>query len=133
MTYVLIFIAVSFVYFIIYLIKRKADAGKFLKNNPDAAKVFLEGKIGLSSKQITLYTVNGAMPVFFRDGVKQGFYVPAGESVLEVDFTSSKIGILKGDEHETSAYGKQIVEAESGKSYSLGFNEEEGVYTFKEI
>lgn len=114
--------------------KKKKIAQDYLAKHPDAAKVYLKTgmKSWYSSEVTTVFFVNGEEPVHFYEGMSQGILLLPGRNVLDVAAGSTRPGILHKNVTTQVEPSKQEVEAEPGKSYTLGFNFKEEHYVFEE-
>jgi hypothetical protein len=111
----------------------KKSAQNFLKEHPDAVKVYLSFKTLLTLGSISVHSVDGDEPAFFSESLKSGFYVIPGKRMVEMSYTSSRPGILH--KSVTTTYGpykKEVVIAPN-RNYLLGFARRQETFTFEEI
>lgn len=133
--YVVMVLAVVayFIYFISHSKKVRNTTDEWLKSNPDAVKVYTTGKIGIVNGTLTIYGVDGEMPIHFHEGAtKTGFYVCPGTHVVESAYETTRPGVMY--KSVTKLYGpsKQEIIVEARKSYTYTFDTKEGNYTLIE-
>jgi hypothetical protein len=112
--------------------KMKASGEEFLATHPDAAKVYLTTKTFITSEAVTVYSVNGDGPVKFMEGMKTGFYLLPGTSSVEVCYSYTRPGLLHKNVTSTTDVVKKDLVVDAKKSYLLGFDRSEDVFTFVE-
>lgn len=130
---VIIFVAVMILVYIPWLMRNmkkvKKTAGDFATKNPTAARVFLKGMI---TGAITVNSVNGEPPVFFQEGVRTGFFLLPGESVVNLEYSWSRPGVIH--KSVTTTVGPENIKltAQPRKTYHLEYNKNEEQYEFTE-
>ena len=118
----------------IYMKNNKNKVNKWLAENPDAVKVYLESKVGLiTSKTLQIISVGLDHPMLFNEGMKHGFYLVPGKHVVESKFSTTRPGVLSRTVTTTYGPTKQELEVEAGKTYDYSFNLKEEQYEFSEI
>jgi len=132
--FVIIGIAVFMVlYFIVmfFVMKRKkAGNDRFLAENPDAARIYLQHRVGVTSETMSIFTVDGAAAhTFFKKG-KSGVYVRPGQCALEVEYNYQRPGVMHRIVTESTGRVKKVVETEANGAYILGFDRKAGGFTF---
>jgi hypothetical protein len=130
---ILIIIAAVVIFYIpfmlMYLRKKKINASVFLEKNPDAARVYI---VGAASGTLTVLSVGGDVPNTFVEGIKQGFFLLPGESVLDVQYTWSRPGVLHRVVTTTVGPTKIKVTADARKSYDIRYDKKAEEYVFTE-
>lgn len=134
---ILVIACAAYYYFVVLkqINRKKGDALQYKREHPEAATVYLKtGMASLfTSETITVLEVNGAEPVLFYEGTKQGFFLLPGKSVIEVECSWTRPGVVHKNVTTQIAPSKQEVEAEAGKQYRLGFDREAKTYVFEEL
>lgn len=124
--YVIIGILVLYIpYMIIYYKKRKSNMKRFLNQNPLAVKVYIP------SYGMVIISVNLESPVFFNEGLKQGFMLIPGDCEIEAEYAWTEYGISKNVTTTTGTV-RYIVTAEAGKNYNLDYDKDAKKYIFSE-
>ncbi|MDO4765562.1 MAG: hypothetical protein Q4A29_05840 [Eubacteriales bacterium] len=119
---------------ILYMKSRKNFVGKWLAENPTAAKVYVISKaMAIRSEGLVINSVDGQPPVHFQEGTKLGFYVLPGTRVVESTFTASRPGVMYKTVSTTYGPTKQEITVEANKVYQYKFNLKEERYEFEEI
>lgn len=125
----LFFVVVCALYipFALKMIKKKqADSAAYAAANPTASKVYTRVGLGglFSSERVKVYTLNQAEPPNFYDGMKEGegFFALPGKSVIEVEYASTRPGILHKSVTTRTGAVKQEIDVEASKRYRLGYN-----------
>ncbi|MCL2154244.1 MAG: hypothetical protein FWH53_01130 [Leptospirales bacterium] len=126
-------LVVLYAYTFIRYRKMKTSNKDYLKDHPDAAKIYLSTRALITSETVSVYTVDGEGPQSFTEKGKSGFYVIPGSRVVEMSYTYSRPGILYKNVTETIGPVKKELLVESGKSYLLGFDRENESFTFTEL
>ena len=124
--YMLILIALVIIIYIpammVYMKKRKQTAGRFLEDNPSAAKVFIAGRM---SGTLTVLSVNDDVPNHFYEGTKQGFFLLPGDNTLEVQYGWTRPGVLYKTVTTTVGPNKIQVAAAANKSYNINYDKKQ--------
>lgn len=113
---------------------RKASVKKWLEENRDAAKVYVNKKnhaVTALLGQLNVHSVDGESPKFFYDKLSQGFYVTPGTHTVESSFVTSRPGILYRRVTTTFGPSKQEICAEANKTYNYIFDTKEKAYRFE--
>ena len=133
----LIYVAGIVVFSLVWMIvANKRNKGKkkgYLEKYPDAARVFLTSKTRIASEAVSVYLVDDEIPVLFTEGLKSGFYVKAGISIIEISYSHTRPGVIYKSVTSSTGSVKQQIETEPYKSYILGFDKKEEEFTFSEI
>ena len=79
-----------------------------------------------------IYSVNGDKPESFMEKGKTGFLVLPGTCTVEIRYYYTRPGILHKNVTETTDLVKKELATEAKKSYLLGFDRGEKVFTFVE-
>jgi hypothetical protein len=104
----------------------------FLAEHPDAAKIYISGKV-ITWGAITIHSVDGETPVFFTEKIKTGFYVIPGNKIVEMSFTSSRPGVIYKTVTNTIGPVKKNLITKPSQEYMLGFNNKAQTFTFEEL
>ncbi|MDL2233876.1 hypothetical protein LJC63_09925 [Ruminococcaceae bacterium OttesenSCG-928-L11] len=135
--YVFIVMAVVIVGSIVFNIVRmrnmKKKGGDFLRQHPDAARIFLTTKALITSEAVTVYTVDGEAPHNFVENGKTGFYVAPGRSSVQMSYAYTRPGVLHKTVTTTTDVVDKVLETQPNCSYLLGFDRKEECFTFEEI
>lgn len=125
-------IAGTFVFNGFRMKKLAASNRDFLRDHPNAAKVYLAVKAFITSGAVTVISVDGAAPRLFMEAGKSGLYALPGSRTVEVQYTYNRPGVIH--RNVTTTYGpvKKELRLESGKSYLLGFDRDAEHFTFEE-
>lgn len=111
---------------------RKNKAGKFLEENPDAAKIFLTSKALVVSEAVSIHLVNGEAPVMFSEK-GYGFYAKPGTVNIQISYTYTRPGVMYKNVTESTGAVEQEIEVEANKSYKLSFDRKKEEFVFEEI
>ena len=129
-------------YFAFAIFKTKNDKQRvtnWLNEHPDAVKVYISkissvtGMLASAAQRITVISVDGERPLFFREKLSTGFYVTPGTHIVESSFSKTRLGILYRSVTTTYGASKQEITVESSKSYNYFFNTKKEAYGFEEI
>ena len=112
---------------IVTMRKRKRQAGDFLKENPNAAKVYIAGA---ASGHLAIHSVNDKSPVLFYEGAKYGAYILPGDQVLELSYVWSRPGVLSKTVTTQVGPSKVQVTAEPSQVYELNYNKSKESFIF---
>ena len=128
-------IAVAMVVSLIYAIIRNKSMKKgeadFLKNHPDAAKIYLTIKALTATEPVTVYSVDGENPSRFLDGGKTGFYAVPGKTKVEMSYSYTRPGVLHKTVTTSTDVVEKVLETEPNRSYILGFDRKDERFTFE--
>ena len=132
--YIIIVIAVIMIAYIpwsiIYLKKKKKDSQQFLANNPTAAKVFTKSPINAS---LVILAVNGEKPTTFFEKAKLGVYLLPGDNTLNVQYSSTRPGVMYKTVTTTVGPNDITVTPEPNGVYNISYDTKEETYKFKEV
>ena len=128
--FVLAFCVVYMVVMVFIMKRKKANNNKYLAEHPDAAKVYLQRQLGVTSQIITVSTVNGIPARTFHEGSKVGIYVLPGQSELELEYAYQYHGGGNRTITESTGTVKKTIEAKANGVYMFSFDREEKVFSF---
>ncbi|MDR2507234.1 MAG: hypothetical protein LBD67_04470 [Candidatus Accumulibacter sp.] len=128
-----VFIGGSCFYIFSRFKQTKAEGEAFLARHPDAAKVYLVQRIGITSDTTEVSSVNGEKPAMFVEGIKTGFYVTPGKSLVELCHTYTRPGVMYKTVSQTTGVVQKELETEARKNYSLNFDKETGDFSLEAI
>ena len=123
--YIIVMIAIHMVH--------KANNKKYLAAHPDAARVYMKWRIGITNESVTVYAVNDEKARTFTKGIKRGFYVPSGQSEIQVSYSHQRPGVFYRSVTSTTDVVKKTIETEPNGSYMLGFDRKKKVFTFEKF
>jgi hypothetical protein len=141
---IVVFVIGGFLYSQAMQQKTVSSAKKFLKEHPEAVKIYLASKFSIVSESVYVASVDGEFPPTFLEagklpiaipglpGNKNGIYVLPGTRTLQLQYTHNRPGLVyKNVTTSTGLVQKDIV-AEADKTYFLGFDRQEETFTFEE-
>ena len=134
--YVLIVVAIFVVMMIVTIMNAKKNKGKvqaFLAEHPDAAKVMLASKMGVTQEVVQVFTVNGEAPILFTQKAKGGFYAIPGSIKVEANYTHTRPGVMYESVTKSTDVIELELEVEANKTYKLGFDRKKEEFTFDEV
>ena len=129
-------------YFAFAIFKTKQDKQRvtnWLNEHPDAVKVYIgktssvTGMLASAAQQITISSVDGERPFYFREKLSTGFYVTPGTHIVESSFSKTRPGFFYRSVTTTYGASKQEITVEASKSYNYFFNTKEEAYGFEEL
>ena len=129
-------------YFAFAIFKTKNEkqrVSSWLNEHSDAVKVYIgktssvTGMLASAAQQITVISVDGERPLFFREKLSTGFYVTPGTHIVESSFSKTRPGFFYRSVTTTYGASKQEITVEASKSYNYFFNTKEEAYGFEEI
>ena len=122
----------TFIFNMFRMKKMKSSNQDFLRDHPNAAKVYLTTRALITSEAVTVIAVDDAAPQLFMEGTKTGFYAVPGTRIVQMQYTYNRPGVLH--KNVTTTYGpvKKDLVIEAGKSYILGFDRKAETFTFAE-
>ena len=129
-------------YFAFAIFKTKNDKKRvtnWLNEHPDAVKVYIgktssvTGMLASAAQQITVSSVDGERPFYFREKLSTGFYVTPGTHVVESSFSKTRPGFFYRSVTTTYGASKQEITVEASKAYNYFFNTKEEAYGFEEL
>ena len=122
----------SFVFSVINKNHMKTSNNNFLAEHPDAAKVWLSSRVGVTSETMQVFSVNGGKPQAFTKGTKTGVYLLPGQNTVVVNYTYNRPGVMyRNVSKSTGAVTKELV-VEANKTYLLSFDRKAESFTFEE-
>ena len=90
-------------YFAFAIFKTKNEKKRvtnWLNEHPNAVKVYIgktssvTGYLASAARQITVNSVDGERPLFFREKLSTGFYVTPGTHIVESSFSKTRPGFF---------------------------------------
>ena len=129
-------------YFAFAIFKTKNEkqrVSSWLNEHSDAVKVYIGktssviGMLASAAQRITVISVDGERPLFFREKLSTGFYVTPGTHIVESSFSKTRPGFFYRSVTTTYGASKQEITVEASKSYNYFFNTKEEAYGFEEI
>ena len=129
-------------YFAFAIFKTKNEkqrVSSWLNEHSDAVKVYIGktssviGMLASAAQRITVISVDGERPLFFREKLSTGFYVTPGTHIVESSFSKTRPGFFYRSVTTTYGASKQEITVEASKSYNYFFNTKEEVYGFEEL
>lgn len=129
-------------YFAFAIFKTKNDKQRvtnWLNEHPDAVKVYISkissvtGMLVSAAQHITVNSVDGERPFYFREKLSTGFYVTPGTHIVESSFSKTRPGFFYRSVTTTYGATKQEITVESSKAYNYFFNTKEEAYGFEEL
>lgn len=140
--YFIIIPIIAIVYVGYMFMKLKADkqrVAEWLKQNPNAAKVYI-GKtdsfismLFKAAERLTVSSVDGERPLLFREKLSLGFYVAPGTHIVESSFSKTRPGFFYRSVTTTYDSSKQEITVEAAKSYNYSFDKKAESYRFEEL
>lgn len=129
-------------YFAFAIFKTKNEKQRvtnWLNEHPNAVKVYIgktssvTGYLANAVQRITVNSVDGERPLFFREKLSTGFYVTPGTHIVESSFSKTRPGFFYRSVTTTYGASKQEITVEASKSYNYFFNTKEEAYGFEEL
>ena len=129
-------------YFAFAIFKTKNEKQRvtnWLNEHPNAVKVYIgktssvTGYLAKAVQQITVNSVDGEHPLFFREKLSTGFYVTPGTHIVESSFSKTRPGFFYRSVTTTYGASKQEITVENLKSYNYTFHTKEERYVFEVI
>ena len=129
-------------YFAFAIFKTKNEkqrVSSWLNEHSDAVKVYIGktssviGMLASAVQHITVNSVDGERPFYFREKLSTGFYVTPGTHIVESSFSKTRPGFFYRSVTTTYGASKQEITVEASKSYNYFFNTKEEAYGFEEI
>ena len=129
-------------YFAFAIFKTKNEKQRvtnWLNEHPNAVKVYIgktssvTGYLASAARQITVNSVDGERPLFFREKLSTGFYVTPGTHIVESSFSKTRPGFFYRSVTTTYGASKQEITVENLKSYNYTFHTKEERYVFEVI
>ena len=129
-------------YFAFAIFKTKNEkqrVSSWLNEHSDAVKVYIGktspviGMLASAAQHITVNSVDGERPLYFREKLSTGFYVTPGTHIVESSFSKTRPGFFYRSVTTTYDATKQEIKVEASKSYTYFFNTKEEAYQFEEL
>ena len=129
-------------YFAFAIFKTKNEKQRvtnWLNEHPNAVKVYIGktssviGYLANAVQQITVNSVDGERPLFFREKLSTGFYVTPGTHIVESSFSKTRPSFFYRSVTTTYGASKQEITVENLKSYNYTFHTKEERYVFEVI
>lgn len=122
----------TFIFNSIRMKKMKSSNQDFLRDHPNAAKVYLTTRALITSEAVTVITVDDEAPRLFMEKTKTGFYALPGTRTVQMQYAYNRPGVLY--KNVMTSYGpvKKELAIDAGKSYILGFDRKAETFTFAE-
>lgn len=129
-------------YFAFAIFKTKNEKKRvtnWLNEHPNAVKVYIgktssvTGYLASAARQITVNSVDGERPLFFREKLSTGFYVTPGTHIVESSFSKTRPSFFYRSVTTTYGASKQEITVENLKSYNYTFHTKEERYVFEVI
>ena len=129
-------------YFAFAIFKTKNEKQRvtnWLNEHPNAVKVYIgktssvTGYLANAVQRITVNSVDGERPLFFREKLSTGFYVTPGTHIVESSFSKTRPSFFYRSVTTTYGASKQEITVENLKSYNYTFHTKEERYVFEVI
>ena len=129
-------------YFAFAIFKTKNEKQRvtnWLNEHPNAVKVYIGktssviGYLASAVQRITVNSVDGERPLFFREKLSTGFYVTPGTHIVESSFSKTRPSFFYRSVTTTYGASKQEITVENLKSYNYTFHTKEERYVFEVI
>ena len=129
-------------YFAFAIFKTKNEKQRvtnWLNEHPNAVKVYIgktssvTGYLASAARQISVNSVDGERPLFFREKLSTGFYVTPGTHIVESSFSKTRPSFFYRSVTTTYGASKQEITVENLKSYNYTFHTKEERYVFEVI
>ena len=129
-------------YFAFAIFKTKNEKKRvtnWLNEHPNAVKVYIgktssvTGYLASAARQISVNSVDGERPLFFREKLSTGFYVTPGTHIVESSFSKTRPSFFYRSVTTTYGASKQEITVENLKSYNYTFHTKEERYVFEVI
>lgn len=129
-------------YFAFAIFKTKNEKQRvtnWLNEHPNAVKVYIgktssvTGYLASAVQRITVNSVDGERPLFFREKLSTGFYVTPGTHIVESSFSKTRPSFFYRSVTTTYGASKQEITVENLKSYNYTFHTKEERYVFEVI
>ena len=140
--YFIIIPIIAIVYAGYAFMKSKADkqrVAEWLNQNPNAAKIYIGKADSIISmlfkavEHLTVSSVDGERPLFFREKLETGFYAAPGNHVVESSFSKTRPGFFYRTVTTTYDSSKQEITVEASKLYNYSFDKKAESYRFEEL
>lgn len=109
------------------------QAGDFLSQHPDAARVYLNTKGVVTSESIVVHAVNNGAPNMFLDKEGQGFFLTPGVQNVRLSYSYTRPGVMHRSVTKYTDEIDERMEVYAGRKYSLAFSREDKVFTLADI
>ena len=113
----------------LYLKRRKQKGLDYAHRHRDAVKVYYDVDL---TGTLTVCGVDGSKPVFFFEGLRQGFYLLPGTHKIEVHYywNERSLFTLSGYKDYNIGPEELDVQVEKHRAYSLGYDIQKGEFRF---
>lgn len=113
--------------------KHKNFVNKWLKEHPDAIKVYVSNPKGVIKQgQITIGAIDNETVMTFNAGMTYGFYLTPGKHVIDATCVTQRPGVMYRNVYTTYGPIKVEVEVNTGKEYTLSFDTKAEEFVLKE-
>lgn len=127
------FIIFGIISFVINNHNQKAKIAEFLKENPNAVKLYIKNVASIMSLTINIISIDDEPTVTFSEGIKTGVYITPGEHTIEASWTTNRPGVMYRNVSKTYGPVKKSVKIEGQKNYTLYYNSKEKDLSIKEV
>ncbi|WP_022819379.1 hypothetical protein [Fusobacterium russii] len=105
--------------------KQESYAAEFLKKYPEAVKVYTQANGGfIVSYNLQIYSVNDELPAAFSDEQGSGFYCKTGKNIIEVEYSTTRPGVIYKTVTKSTGATKIEVETKAGENYFFYFDKD---------
>lgn len=105
--------------------KQENYATAFLQRFPDAVKVYTQRSGGfIVSYNLQIYSVNDELPAAFSDDQGMGFYCKTGKNIIEVEYSTTRPGVVYKTVTKSTGATKIEIETKAGENYFFYFDKE---------
>ena len=126
-------IVISIVVMVVLNLNYKKKKEAFLKEHPDAIKVFLSTKALITSEVVTVHLINDLVPVKFMEKGKTGVYLIPGTSRVQMSYTYTRPGIMYKNVTKSTGVIERELEVEKNKNYLLSYDRKVEDFVFEEL
>ena len=111
--------------------KQESYAAEFLKRYPNAVKVYTQRSGGfIVSYNLQIYSVNDEIPAAFSDAEGSGFYCKVGTNVIEVEYSTTRPGVIYKTVTKSTGATKIEVETKPEENYFFYFDKDSNTFKF---
>ena len=134
--YIVVGVAVVILYIVWMIYANKKHSGyvnKWLKEHPDAIKVYVSNPKGaIKQTQITVGAIDDETVMTFNAGMSYGFYLTPGKHTIDATCTTQSPGVMYRNVFTTYGPIKLEVEVEANKEYIFTFDKKKEEFLIKE-
>mgnify|MGYP000003766482 CR=1 FL=1 len=134
--YIIIGIVVVILYIVWMVYANKKHRGyvnKWLKEHPDAVKVYVSNPNGvIKQAQITIGAVDNETVMTFNAGMAYGFYLTPGTHVIDATCTTQRPGVMYRNVYTTYGPVKVEVSVKANQEYTFSFDKKKEEFFLKE-